>query len=187
LTYRAACLETPRVSSAALAIDASSVTSSWIGFTPARSNVSRLRAAAYTVAPRSRSCSAKCLPRPRLAPVTSAVRPSISTMMPTFQRFDGPGDLSVGRGCRPMSTRATGRTSRSNCSVEEQTGCGGVREGLEGGESEQLGCPLPAPWGTPRPAMARALWDTYPSADRRFRSPIPKWPAGRTRVSFCSA
>src|ERR1035441_9798117 len=22
--------------------------------------------------------------------------------------------------------------------------------------------------GTPRPAMARALWDTYPSADRRF-------------------
>src|SRR5437660_2974975 len=71
-------IATSRVAAAAAATDAGSVTSSAIGVTPARSTAAGLRAAAYTVAPRSRSCAARCRPKPRLAPVTSAVFPVIS-------------------------------------------------------------------------------------------------------------
>ena len=71
-------IETSRVAAAAAATDAGSVTSRAIGVTPSRSTEAGLRAAAYTVAPRSRSCAARCRPKPRLAPVTSAVFPVMS-------------------------------------------------------------------------------------------------------------
>src|SRR5215469_8510228 len=74
-------IETPRVAAAAACTDAGSVTSRAIGVTPSRSTDAGLRAAAYTAAPRSRSCWARWRPRPLLAPVTRAVCPVISMVL----------------------------------------------------------------------------------------------------------